>query len=115
MTPHRRMGRGGTVPPNFLRSGRNPCVIRAKYKNFGKIMLCPEKRLYVFENYRYIGNIFLLYPEIFLYVCEKYGILGKIFWYVRKNFVMFAKITVYYGKFFGYLPPLLAKNFGEKY
>jgi hypothetical protein len=72
-------GRGAQAPPKCLQSGRNPCVIREKHKNFGKIMLCPEK---------------------FLYVCEKYGILGKMFWYVRKHFGLFAKITVYYENIF---------------
>jgi hypothetical protein len=63
-------------------------------------MLCPEKRLYVFENYRYIGEHFfaisgkcfvclrkiwdtrehfLVCPEKFCYVCENYGILRKMF------------------------------------
>ena len=36
-------GGGARTPPKFLRSGKNPRVIRAKYKNFEKIMLCPEK------------------------------------------------------------------------
>ena len=43
-------------PPKFLRSGRNLFVIQAKHKNFGKILICPEKFLYVCENYG-IGKI----------------------------------------------------------
>ena len=74
-------------------------------------MLCPEKFLYVCENYGSIG-------ENFLYACEKYGILGKIFWYFRKYFGMFAKITVYSGKFLkflvtSHLPPRRQEFWGE--
>jgi hypothetical protein len=36
------MGLGAHPPPKFLLLGKNPCVIRAKHKNFGKIMLCPD-------------------------------------------------------------------------
>jgi hypothetical protein len=49
---HRRMGRGGgghVPPPKFLRSGKKECKIRAKLKNFGKILICPEN-FFVFSR-----------------------------------------------------------------
>jgi hypothetical protein len=63
-------------------------VIRAKHKNFGKIMLCPEKFLYVRENYGIWGKNF----KFFVCLRKIWDIRGK-FWCVRKNFGMFAKIT----------------------
>ena len=35
----RGQGGGGTCPPEFLRSGKKQCKIRAKLKNFGKILM----------------------------------------------------------------------------
>jgi hypothetical protein len=71
---HRRMGRwgmGGHVPPpKFLRSGKKECKIRAKHKNFRKILICPEK-FFVFArklrdirgNFCYVRKIFFVCPE----------------------------------------------------
>ena len=37
------------TPPKFLRSGKKECKIRAKLKNFGKILKCPEN-FFVFSR-----------------------------------------------------------------
>ena len=94
------MGLGAHPPPKFLLLGKNPCVIRAKHKNFGKIMLCPDNFLYVCESYGVWGKTDLVCPENVLYVSEKYGKLGEIFGYVWE-------------KFFGDLPPARQKFWGE--
>ena len=52
-------GTGGTCPPpKFLRSGKNKCKIRAKRKNFGKILICCEKIIVFHENYVMLRKIF---------------------------------------------------------
>ena len=61
---HRHIGRGGIgggayAPTIFLRSGKNPCLIRAKHKK-----LSSDKLLYVCENYGKLGEYFLVCSEI---------------------------------------------------
>jgi hypothetical protein len=55
---------GGDSRPPKLRSGRNPCVIQGKHKNFGKMMLCPEKFWYVCENYGIFRKIFYVFGDL---------------------------------------------------
>ena len=66
-------GHGGHMPPQFLRVGRNPWVIRPKHKNFrknygmsGKIFGCLRKLWDIRGN-------FLICAEKFLHVCENHG------------------------------------------
>jgi hypothetical protein len=71
------MGRGGT---GGHVSGKNRCEIRAKHKNFGKILICPEKNFVSLRKLRDVMKNFLICPEKFSYVCRKvFGKSGKIF------------------------------------
>ena len=63
---HRHIGRGGIgggayATTTFLRSGKNPCLIRAKHK-----MLSSDKLLYVCENYGKLGIFFGMSGKKFL-------------------------------------------------
>ena len=62
-------------PPKFLRSGKNQCNIRAKHKNFGKIMICPETFLVYLRKLRDVRENFRM-----LYVCRQvFGRSGNNF------------------------------------
>jgi hypothetical protein len=66
---HRRMGRGGHG------SGKKQCKIRAKLKNFGKILICPEKMFVFSRKLRDVRVNFVICQENF-------------FWYVRKKILV---------------------------
>jgi hypothetical protein len=64
----------------FLRSGKNRCEIRAKHKNFGKTLICPEKNFVSLRKLCDVMKNFLICPAKFSYVCRKvFGKSGKIF------------------------------------
>jgi hypothetical protein len=70
----------GVWAAKFLRSGKNQCEIWAKHKNFGKILVCPEKIFVSLRKLRDVRGNFLICPAKFSYVCRKvYGMSGKIF------------------------------------
>jgi hypothetical protein len=56
------MGRGARATQKFLRSGKNQCNIRAKHKNFWKILICPEKFFVSLRKLRDVRYNFLICP-----------------------------------------------------
>ena len=98
-------GGGARAPPQFLRSGKNQCEIRAKHKSFGKISIRPEKIFVSLRKLRDVRKNVLICPPKFSYVCTRKvsAMSGNFFWYVRKNILVNQN------------SPPLANNFGEKY
>ena len=61
-------------PPKCLRLGKKQCKIQAKLKNFGKILVCPEKMFVFSRKLRDVRGNFVICPENF------FGRSGKKFW-----------------------------------
>jgi hypothetical protein len=57
---------------------KNQCDIRAKHKNFGKI-ICPEKIIVSLRKLRDVREKFLICAAKFSYVCRKVFDVRKIF------------------------------------
>jgi hypothetical protein len=67
---------GTCPPPQFLRSGKNQCEIRAKHKSFGKILICPEKFFISFRKLRDVRKNVEIFPPKFSYVLYNF----RYFW-----------------------------------
>ena len=71
---------GARAPTKFLRSGKNQYEIRAKHKNFGKMLKCREKIFVSLRKLRDVRKNFLIHPAKFSYVCRKvFGMSGNFF------------------------------------
>ena len=73
------MGRGARGVKNHvkLRSGKNQCEIRAKHKNFGKILICPEKIFVSLRKLRGVRENFLICAENFFDMSGKKFLVKK--------------------------------------
>ena len=74
-------------PHKFLRSGKNQCDIRAKHKNFGNILICPENIFVSLRKLRDVRENVLICPAKF-----KHKNLGKILICPENIFVSLRKL-----------------------